>query len=76
MRVRTVSQSNMPTDHMYETLGKGKACLSCRARKSVSTPGLRLVVLTLCLFLEMRRRQAILRQVLCKSAPLRVSGTI
>lgn len=35
MCLRTVSQDNKPTHHMSETLAKGKACLACRARKSV-----------------------------------------
>jgi len=46
MRLRKAPQNNSPTDYMSETLAKGKACLSCRARKSVSTPGLRLAILT------------------------------
>lgn len=46
MRLRMAPYNISPTDYMSETLAKGKACLSCRARKSVSTPRLRLAILT------------------------------
>ena len=48
----TVLLSYKPTDRMAGTLGKGKACLSCRARKSVSGLGHPPAVLTLCILVQ------------------------
>ena len=74
MHLHTVPLGGRPTDNMVESLAKGKACLSCRARKSVSC----LYILPLVLTaphprLEMRRYQTILWQMHCERASLRIS---
>ena len=72
MPLRSPSSNGRLTNNMPEILPKGKACLSCRARKSVSSSVFVWLVSLSAFRLEMRWCQTIMWQMLRNSASVRV----